>query len=125
MHRRLPHPRPRTAVTPPRPPFQSILKPNGLILAVGTPPGWYGGELDSIIEDKDADAVARGDLHAYVDDAGFSYKEIEFNQEYGTLEKIISTYGFIFGRKAIDYLRANNKTSIKWRICFFYKTVEK
>ncbi len=56
---------------------------------------------------------------------GFQHEDYDANQEYGSLDKIIRTYGFIFGRNAIDYLRENNKTNIKWRFRIHYKKVEK
>ncbi len=101
-----------------------VVKPGGLVLAVDVAPGWYGGELAHIIKDKDADIGARAKHRAYVDDAGFSYKDIDQIQDYGSLENIIGTYGFIFGRKAIDHLRAHEKTTIKWRFRMFYKWKE-
>lgn len=102
-----------------------IVKPGGLILSVDVAPGWYGGELAEIIGDEDADDDAWAKHHAFVDDAEFSYKDIDQIQDYGSLENIVDTYGFIFGRKAIDYLRAHNKTTIKWRFRMFYKAIEK
>ena len=102
-----------------------VVKPGGLVIAVDVAPGWYGGELADIIKDKDADIEAWAKQRAFVNDAGFSYTDIEQIQEYGSLEKIISTYGFIFGRNAIDYLRTHHKTSIKWHFRMFYKIIEK
>jgi ubiquinone/menaquinone biosynthesis C-methylase UbiE len=102
-----------------------VVKPRGLVLAVDVAPGGYGGELADIIKDKDADIEAWVKHRAFVDDAGFSYTDVEQIQEYGSLEKITSTYGFIFGRRAIDYLRARHKTSIKWHFRMFHKIVEK
>lgn len=102
-----------------------VAKPEGWVLAVDVAPGWYGGELASLIGDKDADIEAWAKHRAFVNDAGFSFTDIEQIQEYGSMEKILRTYGFIFGQKAIDYLRVHHKTSIKWRFRMFYKTIEK
>jgi len=102
-----------------------VTKSGGLVLAVDIAPSWYGGELAEIIGDVDADVESWAKHRAFVDDAGFSYKDIDQIQDYGSLEKIIGTYGFIFGRKAIDHLRAHNKTTIKWRFRMFYKIIEK
>ena len=102
-----------------------VVKPGGLVIAVDVAPGWYGGELAEIIEDKDADVEAWAKHRAFVEVAGFSYKDIEQTQEYGSVGKIIGTYGFIFGRKVIEYLRSHNKTSIKWHFRMFYKLIEK
>lgn len=63
--------------------------------------------------------------HLLVNDLGFLYEDIDTDQEYGSLDKIIRTYGFIFGKNAIDYLQKHNKTDIKWRFRIHYKKVEK
>jgi hypothetical protein len=49
-----------------------------------------------------------------VKENGFSYEDFESAQEYGTVENIVESYGFIFGHKAIERLKATGKTSIKW-----------
>jgi ubiquinone/menaquinone biosynthesis C-methylase UbiE len=100
-----------------------IVKPGGLILTVDVAPGWYGGELADIIGDEDADADTLAKHRAYVKDAGFSFKDIDQVQDYCSLDNIVGTYGFIFGRKTIDHLRANNKTTVKWRFRMFYKNL--
>lgn len=102
-----------------------VVKPLGLVLVVDVAPGWYGGELADIINDEDADIELWAKHRTFVDDGGYSYEDIEQIQEFGSLEKIISTYGFIFGKKAIDHLCAHRKTSIKWHFRFFYKRTER
>jgi hypothetical protein len=37
------------------------------------------------------------------------------NQEYGTIENIVNIYGFIFGRKAIEHIKRENKTAVRWK----------
>jgi len=102
-----------------------VVKPLGLVLVVDVAPGWYGGELADIINDEDADIELWAKHRTFVDDGGYSYEDIEQIQEFGSLEKIISTYGFIFGKKAIDHLRAHRKTSIKWHFRVFHKRAER
>lgn len=51
---------------------------------------------------------------------GFSYEDFETIQEYSTVENIVATYGFIFGYKAIEHLKATGKTSIRWTIRMHY-----
>jgi len=58
----------------------------------------------------------------FVDEAGFSYFDVEQTSHYGSLEKIIGTYGFIFGGKVIDHIRRNEITSVKWRFRVYYCT---
>ncbi len=101
-----------------------VVRSEGMILVVDIAPGWYGGELAHIIGDEDADVGAWAKHSAFVDDAGFSCKDLDQIQDYGSLENIVGTYGFIFGKKAIEHLCARNKTKIKWRFRMFYKRKE-
>jgi hypothetical protein len=95
----------------------------GYIVGLNITPGWYGGELDSVIQDEEA--YEAGQNKIFVDEFGFQYEDFETNQEYGSLEKIVSTYGFIFGQNAIEYLRKHGKTDIKWMFRIHSKQVEK
>lgn len=95
----------------------------GMIAMLNITPGWYGGELADIIADEiETDSELDNLL---VNELGFLYEDFDTNQDYGSLDKIIRTYGFIFGRNAIDHLRDNNKTSIKWRFRIHYRKVRK
>jgi len=96
---------------------------HGLIVMINITPGWYGGELANIIVNEIETDTELDNL--LVNELGFLYEDIDTNQEYGSLDKIIRTYGFIFGKNAIDYLQENNKTSIKWRFRIHHKKVEK
>ena len=91
----------------------------GPVVYVGIPPGWYGGDLYDVIEDveKVDDAVDR----IFREEFLFAYQDIFSDQEYGTLEHIVSTYGFIFGKKAIDYLKREKKTSIRWKFRVYWR----
>ena len=100
-----------------------VVKPGGTILALDIAPGWYGGELAPVIlgkarklEDETLRDLVLGKLD-------FRHKDFYNLQDYGTLVKIVATYGFIFGQAAIDYLRAHHKTSIKWKWRIHYRQV--
>jgi SAM-dependent methyltransferase len=89
-----------------------VLRPDGLVVRLEIPPGWYGGDLNAVIghptpglEENERRLVA----------AGFRSFDIDSTQEYGTMERILRTYGFIFGRRAIDHLRQSRRTSIAWK----------
>ena len=90
---------------------------------VGIPPGWYGGDLAGRIghDDPDLAVIERIFLEEY----GFQYADILSTQEYGTLERIVSTYGFIFGRQAIEILKREQKTSILWKFRVYFRKVGK
>jgi len=98
-----------------------VVKLGGTVLALDIAPGWYGGELAPVIlgkarklEDETLRDLVLGKLD-------FRYKDFYNLQDYGTLDKIVSTYGFIFGQAAIDYLRTHHKTTIKWKWRIHYK----
>lgn len=95
----------------------------GMILMLNISPGWYGGELANVIQDENTTEARQNEI--LVDELGFAYEDFETNQEYGSIDKIIRTYGFIFGERAIDYLRQNKKTNIKWMFRIHYKKVKK
>jgi len=91
----------------------------GPVVYLGIPPGWYGGDLYEVIEDveKVDDEVD----HIFIEEFQFAYQDIFSNQEYGTVEHIVSTYGFIFGKKAIEHLKRENKTAIRWKFRVYWR----
>jgi len=91
----------------------------GPVVYLGIPPGWYGGDLNEVIEDveKVDDEVDR----IFIEEFQFAYQDIFSNQEYGTIEHIVSTYGFIFGKKAIEHLKRENKTAIRWKFRVYWR----
>ena len=91
------------------------------VVYVGIPPGWYGGELAHVIDDIAGDLVVIEKI--LLDEFNFSYHDIISVQEYGSLEHIVGTYGFIFGQKAIDYLKQEKKTSIRWKFRVYHRQV--
>jgi ubiquinone/menaquinone biosynthesis C-methylase UbiE len=95
----------------------------GLIVMLNITPGWYGGELANVILDEDTTEARQNEI--FVDEFGFKYEDFETDQEYGSMDRIIRTYGFIFGKRAIDYLVENKKTNIKWKFRIHYTKVQK
>jgi len=91
----------------------------GPLVYLGIPPGWYGGDLNEVIDDIEPidEAVDR----IFLEEFGFNYQDIFSVQEYGTLDHIVSTYGFIFGKKAIAYLKKENKTAIRWKFRVYWR----
>jgi len=105
-----------------------VIRKNGFFATIVLPPkGWYGGELRRVIVDRPELPTADEreiPLHrTYRKDLGFEHKDFYQIQEYGSVEKIVAVYGFIFGRETIDYLRKHNKTSIKWKFRIYYRKV--
>lgn len=107
---------------------ERVLVPGGSIMSLDIAPGWYGGDLAPIITNKSAyfrRKIARLE-HDHSDTfaaLGFKRRFFYQTQRFDSREHIISTYGFIFGKKAIEYLKANDKTTIKWKYVVHYKQV--
>jgi hypothetical protein len=89
------------------------------VVYLGIPPGWYGGDLYEVIDDveKVDDEVDR----IFIEEFHSAYQDIFSDQEYGTVENIVSTYGFIFGKKAIEYLKKEHKTTIHWKFRVYWR----
>ncbi len=91
----------------------------GPVVYVGLPPRAYGGELYDVIEgfekvDEEVDRIFLEEFH-------FQYQDIYTVQDYGTVENMVAIYGFIYGRKAIEYRRREGKTSIRWTFRVYWK----
>ncbi len=91
----------------------------GAVMYLGIPPGWYGGELYDVIDDveKTDDTVDR----IFLDEFHFAFQDIFSEQDFGTVEHLVSTYGFIFGKKTIEHIRRNQKTVIRWKYRVYWK----
>jgi len=101
--------------------YEGLRAASEQVVYVGIPPGWYGGELAHVIDDP-ADILV--DIEKiFLDEFKFSYQDIFSIQEYGSLEHIVNTYGFIFGRQVINYLQRKNKTSIRWKFRVYSRDV--
>lgn len=101
-----------------------VVKKGGLIIRAGNHYRWYGGELAPIIPERNR-AIGLGyklDRHLRKE-FNYGYKDLWVTHTYPTLEEAIETYGFIFGREAIDYLVTNNKKSIGHKLRILYKEI--
>ena len=93
------------------------------VIQVDIPPGWYGGELAGVINHPTPELEMMDRI--FVEEFGFTYWDIFSTQEYGSVDHIVNTYGFIFGQKAIDHLRRTGQTSIRWKFRIYSRTVER
>lgn len=98
-----------------------VVRRPGLLLQVGIAPGWYGGELDAVIQDP-APGLEAGSQDL-TQRHGFAALDFDSVQEYGTQNNILRTYGFIFGPRAIAHLKQTGQTSIRWRFRIHYREV--
>lgn len=88
------------------------------VVYVSIPPGAYGGDLYDVIDDVDKadDEVDR----IFLEEFHFNYQDIFSDQDYGTIDHIVSTYGFIFGKKTIEHIKRENKTTIRWKFRVYW-----
>ncbi len=103
---------------------ERVIKPGGNIVSVNIAPLWYGGELGPIIYGG-ARRTVIGDEERDKGFAelGFGYRDFDSLHCYGTVEKAIRTYGFIFGRNAINHIKEQKKIEIKFRYRMHYKSM--
>lgn len=93
----------------------------GSVVYVGIPPGWYGGDLYDVIENPYKGKIDIEVDRIFTEEFQFTHQDIFSDQEYGTVEQIVSLYGFIFGRKVIEYLKRERKTAIRWKFRVYWR----
>ncbi len=92
---------------------------------VGLPPLWYAGELAEIVlgESRTTPEDMEGRQSSVLSELGFEHRDIDATQEFASVQDAVSTYGFIFGRNAIQHLIEHNVTSIRWKFRISYLEV--
>jgi hypothetical protein len=55
---------------------------------------------------------------------GYEYFDWFSDQDFGTVEKAVALYGFIFGKSAIEHIKKHRITVIRWKGRCRYKRVE-
>jgi len=99
-----------------------VVRNGGLIIVSNNPPGWYGGALDHVIK-----STYRGaeDRHRIYTEAGFDYHDVYTETDYGTVENMVSAYGFIFGMNAINHIREHKITTNRASSRRHFKAIHK
>lgn len=104
--------------------MERVVRPGGLVLRADVAPGWYGGELGPVITGQPRDETpvpgSRDDVLARL---GHEAMDVYMDQDYGTVERAVRTYGFIHSVRTIDHIRAHNVTTIRWKFRVRFKTV--
>ena len=90
-----------------------VVRAGGVVISVDVAPGWYGGDLNAVLGHPTPD-LERGSRYL-IDERGFSFFDFDSVQQYGSVENLVRTYGFIHGQRAIDHVRKTGRTWIKWR----------
>ena len=99
-----------------------VVRPGGHILLVDIARGWYGGELarshpGETDEDARRDCPRRDAARGWASITSISSPP----RITARVENAVQTYGFIFGSKAIRYLREHNQSVIRWKFCIHFK----
>ncbi|MBW2995770.1 class I SAM-dependent methyltransferase [Candidatus Woesearchaeota archaeon] len=100
-----------------------VVKKGGYIITVNIPPGWYGGNLVPVILGKKRASETELIVDKNFKKLNFKHKDFYSIQDYKSVNNIVRTYGFIFGKKAIEYIKKHKITKIKWKLRIFYKKV--
>ena len=96
--------------------MERVVRPGGLVLYADVAPGWYGGELEPVITGEPRDETApEGSRDAILATLGYEAMDIFMDQDYGTVDRVVRTYGFIHSRRAIDYIKEHHVTTIRWK----------
>lgn len=99
-----------------------VVRPGGVVASVDIAPGHYGGDLDAVIGEPTPELELGS--RRLTEEFGFSVKDFDSVQEYGSTDNIVRTYGFIFGRRAIAHLLRTGRTSVVWRWRLHYRRRE-
>jgi ubiquinone/menaquinone biosynthesis C-methylase UbiE len=104
--------------------MERVVRPGGLALRADVAPGWYGGELNPVITGKPRDETpVPGSRDAILIERGYEAMDVFLDQDYGSVERLVRTYGFIHSKRVIDYCRAHNITTIRWKARARFKFV--
>jgi ubiquinone/menaquinone biosynthesis C-methylase UbiE len=106
--------------------MERVVRDGGLVLRGDVAPGWYGGELGPVLTGRPRNEnPVPGSRDEILPSLGYEAMDIYMDQDYGTAERAVRTYGFIHGRRAIGYIREHHVTSIRWKARAHFKTVRK
>jgi ubiquinone/menaquinone biosynthesis C-methylase UbiE len=105
--------------------MERVVRPGGLVLRGDVAPGWYGGELNPVITGRPRDETPpEGSRDAVLATLGYEAMDVFMDQDYGTVERAVRTYGFIHGKRTIDHIREHKITTIRWKARGRFKIVK-
>ncbi|MFO7697735.1 MAG: methyltransferase domain-containing protein [Anaerolineae bacterium] len=104
--------------------MERVVRDGGVVLHCDVAPGWYGGELETVItgqpRNENLNPIWPGGI---LPSLGYSFFDTFMDQDYDSVEHMVNTYGFIHGAQAIDYIREHQITSIRWKFRTHWKIV--
>jgi len=99
-----------------------VVRPGGYIALVSTTPGWSKdhevGGMDSL-----PDPNIKGPNEELLEPHGFTYRDVRIVIDYGTMEEALATWGFIYGKQAIDYIIDYQVSRFSWSLRIFHRKV--
>ena len=106
--------------------MERVVRDGGLVLHCDVAPGWYGGELEPVItgapRNESLNPIWPGDI---LPSLGYAYFDTFLDQDYDSVEHLVSTYGFIHGARVIDHIREHQITRIRWKFRTHWKRLER
>ena len=103
--------------------MERVVRRGGFVLRADVAPGWYGGDVNRAVADNPPETPREGSRDFVLAGRGYDFFDVPMVQEYDSVEQAIRTYGFIHGKKHIDYLREHNVTTIHWRARARFRTI--
>lgn len=108
---------------------EQIVRPGGVVVACGGAPGWEMGDPTPFLRPTGGEPERVHDRigergHDFMAALGFDHRDVVVEGDYGSVQEAIDTYGFIYGRRAIDHLRSGNRSSIRWQIRVHFRRVD-
>ena len=99
-----------------------VVKPGGYIALVLTTPGWLKdhqvGRMNSL-----PDPNIKGPNEELLEPHHFTYRDVRVIVDYGTIKEALATWGFIYGKEAIDYIVDNQVSKFSWSLRMFHRKV--
>ena len=107
--------------------MERVVKRGGSAIRVDPAPGWYGGAFNAIIDGVPRETLDEppfpGSPSEVLPTLGYEYFDVVQEQQYGTTEAMMATYGFIHGRSVLEHIRTHRITSLRWKFRVHFKTV--
>jgi ubiquinone/menaquinone biosynthesis C-methylase UbiE len=102
--------------------MERVVRPGGFVLRADVAPGWYGGDVNRAVAGEPDETPREGSRDYILAGRGYDFFDVPMVQEYDSVEQAVLTYGFIHGKKHIDYIREHNVTTIRWKARARFKT---
>ena len=103
--------------------MERVVRPGGFVLRADVAPGWYGGDVNRAVAGNPPEIPREGSRDYILAGRGYEFFDVPMVQEYESVEQAVRTYGFIHGKKHIDYIREHNITTIRWKARARFRTI--